>query len=177
MYLSFGADIDAPRGLVQNQNARRREQPPAHQHLLLVPAAQVLKALKQIRSLDAHRDRCRATCLEQLGLSDEPLADERAIQNRYFHVFVHAQRQEEPADLSILGEEGHPVTDCCRGRINFRGDAIDEDVACRCVPQSKERFGQLGSLRSNETGNAENLPRSNVERDVGERPLERQRVH
>ena len=115
--LRLGADIDAARRLVEDEDLRIGQQPAADQHLLLVAAGKVLDPLLHVRRLDpqrlAHLGRMLQSCPSP---ATNPYLTKLVLQHRDLHVLQDVENQQAAGLLAVLGEEGHAVADGLRRR-------------------------------------------------------------
>ena len=115
MDLGLRSHIDAARGFVEDQDARRCQQSSADKDLLLVPSAEGLNRFEEIRCLHPQSAGHGMTGGVQRSLPDEARRNKPLVKGSDFHIFLNAQGQEEPAQFPIFGEKGDASIDR-RGR-------------------------------------------------------------
>ena len=122
--LRLGADVDAARRLVENENARIGEQPAGNQHLLLIAAGKVEHRLFQIGRAHAKLLLLVETERLDLALLDEARAGMAATEQGDLHVSHDVEQQETAALLAVLGEERH-------ARIHGDAGIAHDERLCR----------------------------------------------
>ena len=104
--LRLGADVDAARRLVEDEDARRRDQPFGQQHLLLVAAGERAGQLLDAGRDDAHaRRRSRAAISASARAVDQAEPAGEAAQHRQRLVGADRELQHEPLLVAVLGQE------------------------------------------------------------------------
>src|SRR5208283_4642154 len=105
MDLGLGADVDAARRLVENEDARLGHQPAGDQHLLLIAAGEIEHRLLEIGRADSEARLLLLAELLDLALLDEARARVPAAQERDLHVGLDVEDEEAAALLAVLGQE------------------------------------------------------------------------
>ncbi len=172
--VNFGlrADVDAARRLVEDQDPGLRQQPARDQHLLLVPAREVLDPLLQIRGLHpqplAH---LLAQALHR-GLFHETGLHMALVQRGDLHVLEDRELQEAAGVLAVLGQQRHALAH----RIGRRGDgdraAIHPDRAGGGGRDPEDRLRHIGAPRPHQPGKAQDLAPVQLEADIVEHARE-----
>ena len=143
--LLLGADIDAARRIVEQDDARLAHQPFGDDHLLLVAARQRADRYVEAGRLD----------VEQLHhLVDQPLllvaVDDSALRHTVQHgegeVLAHRHRQHQALGLAVLRDQRH--ADRCRagrrrGWLMAVGVTVDQDGAGRAAQHAEQRQQQV----------------------------------
>ena len=102
--LGLGADVDAARRLVEDQELRVHAQPAGEQHLLLIAAGQLADLLLGARALDAEPRDEAVDDLALPGLVDDAGA-RQLRQQRQRQVLAHRHVGDDALDLAVLGAE------------------------------------------------------------------------
>ena len=108
--LGLGADIDAARRLVDDQQARVHAQPARQQHLLLVAAGKLADRLFGRGAFDAERLDVALDDLLLLGAVDNA-GLLQARQDGKRQVLAHAHLGNDALDLAVLRDEADAVRD------------------------------------------------------------------
>ena len=161
--LGLGADVDAARRVVEDEQPRGGGEHAGEQHLLLVAARELGELLVGSRGLDAQP-------VDEL-LGDAPLvgADEQAAagqprQDRERDVVLDRQRGDDALGLAVLGDEGDASRD--RGARGAAPDrlAFHRDRARIERLGAEDGLGSRGPARAQQTRQADDL--AAVDRDV-----------
>ena len=156
MDIRLGADIDAARRFIHDQHPRRRRQPLAEHHLLLIAAGQLAHDLlgpprpyAEIgnRFPGLHRHPC--------GVDENPA--HQPLENGQGNVFRNRLRPDQALQAAVFRHIGD--TEVARRFRAGNSDrfAIEQDFAVGCRRYSENRQGQFGAARSHETGDAKDL--------------------
>ena len=175
--LALGPHVDAPRGLVEDEDVGVGGQPLGDDHLLLVAAGQVLHPLGDPRRLDREgRDLLQG--LLPGGARPDPAEPVREAAQRGEHgvdLDVHAEGQ--AVALAILGEVGDPVLDRVARRADRDRLAVDQDLAGLRPVGGEDGAHDLGPAGPDEAGDAEDLAAMELEADVPHLAAEVEAAH
>src|SRR5688500_3140941 len=165
--LELGADIDAARRLVQDQDLRSGEQPLAEHHLLLVAAGTVHRLLEHAGAADV--EVAAVFVRDRLLL---PVVDHRipryAREVRQGDVALDVVDQHQAVVLAVLGHIG----DAGLHRLVDGGDvdllAVQQDLAADllAVGAAEDAHGELGAAGAHQAGNADDLALADIEIDA-----------
>src|SRR3984957_2579506 len=163
--LHLGADVDAARRFVDNQDFWPERQPARQHDLLLIAARELARRLFRAR----HADRQElAELVDQyvlLALVDEPAAADLVLRGDG-HVGANGEAEEQSLLLAILGNEadavGHRIAWACEAHV-FAIDA-DRPMIERIGPE--DGAGGLRAAGADETGEAEDLAVMSLERNA-----------
>ena len=153
--LRLGADIDAARRLVENENARLGHQPPRDQHLLLIAAGEVDARLEEIGRAHAQLRLLLQAKRFDLAFLHKSGACIPVAQDRRLHVLHDVEQQEQAALLAILGEEAQPRVHRRAGGLDGDLLAIDEDLARGRWRHAEQRLGDVAASRADKAGRAQ----------------------
>ena len=143
----FGRDVDAARGLIQDQHARMRGEPARDDGLLLVAARELADGSLDAGSLHAERRHQLLRDLSLLGQRQE-FAEPHARLQCERDVFAHRQFGDDAAVLAVLGAEPEAELQRIGGIVELRGLAIDADVARVALVEREQQARELGAPRA-----------------------------
>ena len=157
----LGADVNAARRLVEDQDFRLRSQPARQDDLLLVAAGKLADLLFERRCAHAQR-------LDEAG-RDPPLQapahEVKAAdlgQDRQRRVFQHAADQHQSLALAILGRKADPLGNRVIGPADRHVPAVEGDLAACLRQLAEDDLGQLGPPRADEARKPDNLARIDI---------------
>jgi hypothetical protein len=130
----LGADIDAARRFVEDEDLRIGQQPAADQRLLLVAARQVLDPL--VADWASSRAACFAIASQASSMTlscTKPALTNLSCRHRDLHVLEDVEDQKTAGILAILGEKRHAGWDRNRRRldVDLLAEELDRPGACR----------------------------------------------
>src|SRR6056297_6026 len=167
--LALRADVDAARGLVQDQDPGIAQQDLGDDQLLLVAAGQL--AGEGVQAADA--DVVAIDGLAQRG----PLGgtiDQRMrepLERLQGEVLVQTHLRDQAFALAVLGEVGDAGPVRVLGRADLERLAVELDPAARGT-NPDEAFEQLGAARAHQAREAQNLPAAKLEAGVRDAVLD-----
>ena len=163
--LGLGADVDAARRLVEEQDLRARHDPAADDRLLLVAAAEVAD-----RPVDRERPEVEALhhllrLVAQRALADHAGGRE-APERRQADVACDRAARNDAVALALLGQEADPGLDRGAHVAGRERQAIHDDVAGTRPIDAREEAQQLGATSADQARDAEDLAAVQVEAGV-----------
>ena len=171
MHLGFGADVDAARRLVENQDRRVGVEPLAQHDLLLIAA-------RQLGDFEIDRRRAdREPCAEVAGGSpfqtcpNEAEAIEVATQNRQRNVGEDRHRENQPELATVLGHIGDAEVHAIARRADCDRLAVEKDGSRRRRFDAEKGKSDIGAARADESGEAEDLAAVEIEGDAFENAM------
>ena len=177
VYFRLGADVDAARGFVENENARVDHQPACDQHFLLIAARQIQDGLFEVGRAHTQALLLRFAEGLDLALLDEAHPRVTAPEQRRLHVGHHVEQQETAALLAVFGQEGHAGVHGRAGIADRDGLAVDLDGTGGRGRDAEDRLGDIAAAGANESRQAENLALAHIEGHVAKATLEAKVLH
>src|SRR5919204_199716 len=159
------ADVDAARGLVEDQHPRARLQPLGEHHLLLVAAGQEADLLLRSARPQLHGGR-EVADRHQARVAAPPAAARDHRPHGEHHVVGDRLGQRQPLELAVLGDEAEPGADRCPRRAQPRRLALELERAGGERVGTEDRTRELGAPGALEPGEADDLTRPHLEVDV-----------
>src|SRR5579875_811832 len=169
--LVLGRDIDAAGHVVEEEDARIREQPAPHQDLLLVAAGEVADGMAQ-------PGRAHLELLHHLagdgallrGADDAQGGD--AAEDRERQVVAHRHRQQQPLGLAVFGHkrDAEAGADGVARAADAPRLAMHADLPARSALGAEEGEEELAMAVPGEPADAENLAALKRERDAVDAP-------
>src|SRR5262249_9824450 len=160
--LGLGADIDAARRLVEDEQLGIHAEPAGEQDLLLIAAGELPDLLVPPRGLDV-----------QPG--DEPV-DDRALarliddartrqpgEQRKRQVLPHGHVRYDSLDLAVLGTEAEPVRNGIGGACEAHLLSADRDAACIRWIGAEHGPRYFGASGAEKAGKADDLARIDID--------------
>ena len=159
------ADVDAARGLVEQEHARRAMQPLSEHDLLLIAARQ-----RRDRRVGAAAD---AQLVDARVRASASAASPSASAERQRQVLGDRQPEDEAAPFAIFGHEREAGGDGVARRVELDARAVDEDLAGHArVGAAEERREQRGAARAHGAGERDDFARATVNETSIERAFD-----
>ena len=163
----LGADVDAARRLVEDQDLRLRLQPLGEHDLLLVAAREEAHLL-----LGAARaqlgDRRRAREIVIRPSAERRLRAGITVRTASIMLSVIDCAEREALGLAVLGDEAEAGPDRVTRRAEAHRLAVDLDRAGADRVGAEDRARDLGPARALQAGEADDLARADLEVDVAQ---------
>ena len=165
MDLDPGADVNAPRGFVQDEHSGPRRQPAREQDFLLVASRQLRHRLAKVPV--AHVELSGQLVRRDLHQAPPEHAEPgNSLQDQQVQVVPNRHRQDEAVELSFLrhvAEVGGP------GLAGFSEDrglaALEDQAALDPLVAARQGFGDHVRPTSPNSEEADDLPLGDLERD------------
>ena len=163
--LGFGADVDAARRLVHDQDLRVQRQPLGDDDLLLIAAGEVEHLLLDRRRAHAqrvdHPPRQRPLRAEAHDAEAAQPVEERERQ-----VLADGQTEDQRLQLAIFRHQPDAEPDRVARRADADRLAVDEDLAAVVLVGAEDGARDLGAARADQPGQPDDLAGADAERDV-----------
>src|SRR5690606_20355174 len=177
--LVLGADVDAARGLVEDQHLGLGVQPLPQHDLLLVAARELPDEREHAGRLDAE---VGAEGLRDgdLGVGVDQPAARRPAQAGGGDVVADVVDEVQTVALAVLGHVGDAVPDAVGDGAGVDGDAVQVDLAADvpAVGAPEDAHRELGAAGAHESRDADDLARAHRQRRVVDDDATRlRRVH
>ena len=171
--LGLGADIDAARRLVEQEDAGTRRDPAADDRLLLVAAAELAD-----RAVDHQRAKVHFTHQGQAFTAERPLADEaearEPVHGGKRYVGADRAARHDPIALALFRQQPEAGGDGGPRAAGLQGLALDPDLTAARPVDTGDEPQKLGAPGSDETGHAENLALAQLEAGIAYRRATRE---
>ena len=150
--LALGADVDAARGLVDDDNARLGEHDFGQQKLLLIAARQIAHHHLALRRANVEICDGAAERGLFLGLGEERFAE--TLEGGKREIGAEEFCEQKPAFLAVFGQIGQTRRLGFDQIADTSDLALDRDLAAMAA-QPNDALGQFGAPRPHQTGNTE----------------------
>jgi hypothetical protein len=157
----LGADVNATRGFVHQEDGSAGEEPSGEDDFLLVAAAERGRGLIEACRADAQ------LAGDGFGLgSFFGGANEEAAMRREDHVPDQGRAEDEAFSLAIVGDEGHAEADGVEGTADPGRAFMDPEASAVGGGGAEEGFQEVGTPGADEAGEAEDFAAADGEGDV-----------
>jgi len=161
----LGADVDAARGFVDDEQARVGEEPARDEELLLVAAGEGRGGGVRAAPLEMHpRAEIRGGLAFVLGRHGEAHPEARIV--REGDVPRAGKPRAEPGPRTVLGEVADAGGDGFRRAADAERAAAEEHLAGEERVDAEDRLGRLAAAGADESGEADDLAFADGEGDV-----------
>src|ERR1017187_7287360 len=164
MHFGLGPDIDAARGLVDDQYAGTASNPFGDNNLLLVAAAEIKSFLFDRGRLDAEAPYKAFAPIRFLTSIDE-IQSAVFGQMRQAEILPHRHTKDKPLTFAILSHKPDAVRNRCRGISDICALAVDSDFPV-IRPQPEDHFHDFSAPSADQAKKTEHLSLAQIEADV-----------
>ena len=175
--LSLGADIDAARRFVEDENPRVGHKPAGYEHLLLVPARQIDDRLLEIGRAHPQTRLLRLAERLDLALLDESCARVPAPQERHLHIGENVEQEEASAFLAVFRQERNAGVHRHAGVLDRNLRAVDCDGSGGRRRHAKQGFCDIAAPGADQASETEDLALAKIEGDIVKPAFEGQIAH
>ncbi|NYJ68731.1 hypothetical protein HNR16_003519 [Pseudoclavibacter chungangensis] len=154
--LGLGPDVDAARGLVEDEQLGTRREPAAEQHLLLIAAGEVADRSVGVGGPYPEFGHVGLHDPFLLGLRDGPCPAAPGLHGED-EVLAHREVADDALVAPVLGRVRDAVPEPGVGCREGHGPPVDVDRPGVCAIGSGEEPCEFGAARSEEPGDTEHL--------------------